>query len=137
VSSYQEVASTNLFSKATNKTPLFLGQPDDARASLASAISQYNDLLASNLASFQAANGGITARIVDTSVPFNTAINNPTAYGAPNATCYNSNGVSCLWFNDYHPAIAIQKLVAAAVANIWETTGQDFFKSGQAFLCMN
>lgn len=58
--------------------------------------------------------------IVDTAGPFNRALESPTAYGAPNATCYNSDGKSCLWFNDYHPGVAINELVAEAVADAWK-----------------
>jgi phospholipase/lecithinase/hemolysin len=84
------------------------------------SIKKYNDAIAARLATFEAANAGVTAKIVDTALPFNTAIENPTKYGAPNATCYNSDGVSCLWFNDYHPGVAVNKLVAEAVASAWK-----------------
>ncbi len=95
-------------------------QPEGSRAQEAIVIKQYNDLIASKLANFTTTNSGVTVKIVDTAVPFNTALGNPKAYGAPNATCYNSDGKSCLWFNDYHPGIAINKLVAAAVADAWK-----------------
>ena len=97
-----------------------LQRPADSRAEEAGVIKQYNDLLAARLATFATANPGVVAKIVDTAVPFNTALDNPKAYGAPNATCYSSDGKSCLWFNDYHPGIAINKLVAAAVADAWK-----------------
>nr|XP_036588154.1 fungal cellulose binding domain-containing protein [Colletotrichum truncatum]KAF6799295.1 fungal cellulose binding domain-containing protein [Colletotrichum truncatum] len=100
----------------TQKTPLMLANGADSNAQLAAAIKQYNDLIASNLAAFKAKNAGVTSWIVDTTAPFDKAINNPTAYGAPDATCFNANGLSCLWFNDYHPGVQIQKLVAQAVA---------------------
>lgn len=60
-------------------------------------ISQYNSLVKSKAAAFKSANSGTTIWVVDTQKPFNTALNNPTAYGAPNNSCYNSDGVSCLW----------------------------------------
>lgn len=105
---------------AIDKTPMMLAQAADSRAQESAVIAQYNTLLATRLAVFKAVNSGVTAVVVDTSVPFNTAIANPTAYGAPDATCYNADGTSCLWFNDYHPGIAINKLVAQAVANAWK-----------------
>jgi phospholipase/lecithinase/hemolysin len=106
---------------ATNKTPMFLEQlTADQSAQLVATIDEYNTELAARLAAFSSKNTGVTAKIVDTAAPFNKAINNPTAYGAPNATCYNSDGTSCLWFNNYHPGIAINKLVAEAVAEAWE-----------------
>jgi hypothetical protein len=36
------------------------------------------------------------------------------------ASCWNEDGVTCLWFNDYHPGLAIQDAVARAVAGDWE-----------------
>ena len=80
------------------------------------AVVTYNNLLESAISSFKSSNSGTTTYVLDTSVPFLTAINNSTAYGAPNNSCYNSDGVSCLWWNNYHPGQAIHKLVAAAIA---------------------
>ncbi|KAL1866429.1 hypothetical protein VTK73DRAFT_4734 [Phialemonium thermophilum] len=104
------------------KTPMMLAQAKSAQTQEQAAIAQYNQALADRLAAFAATAtaGAVTAKVVDTTVPFNTAINDPKAYGAPDATCYNSDGKSCLWFNDYHPGIAIQKLVAQAVVDAWK-----------------
>ncbi|KAK7429777.1 hypothetical protein QQZ08_003622 [Neonectria magnoliae] len=95
-------------------------QGEASNALLISAINQFNELLESKLAEFNQDNEGITSKIADTSVAFNTAVQDPEAFGAPDATCYNGDGVSCLWFNDYHPAVAIEKLVAAQVATDWD-----------------
>ncbi|KAK0713297.1 hypothetical protein B0T26DRAFT_612124, partial [Lasiosphaeria miniovina] len=105
-----------------NKTPSVLLQTAEAQAAEAVAIGQYNDAVAARLAAFKSKNSGVRAVVVDTAVPFNTALAAPTAYGAPNATCYNGDGVSCLWFNDYHPGVAINRLVANAVADAWKGT---------------
>lgn len=104
---------------AITKTPSVLAQSADVRKTEDAAIAKYNGLIATRLAAFEQANSGVEATIIDTAAPFNTAINNPTAYGAPNAVCYNEDGTSCLWFNDYHPGVAINKLVAQAVADAW------------------
>jgi len=49
-------------------------------------------------------------------------VDNPTAFGANStgATCFDSDGSTCLWWNNYHPGLAIQKLVGAAVAESWK-----------------
>lgn len=70
------------------------------------------------------------ARLLDTWAPFNKALENPTRYGAPNASCYNADGVSCLWFNDYHPGVEINRLVAAGAADLWK--GEFFLSQGPA-----
>ncbi|GAB1318081.1 hormone-sensitive lipase HSL [Madurella fahalii] len=103
-----------------HRTPLMLGQPVESQQAEAAAIAQYNDAIATRLEAFKSQNGGITAKIIDTSVPFNTALDSPIEYGAPNATCYDEDGTSCLWFNDYHPGVEINRLVAQAVVDAWQ-----------------
>ena len=93
-----------------------LAQSAAAQQLEATVITQYNDALATNLASFLQSNHGAVGKIVHTGAAFNKVINNPTAYGAADATCYNSDGVSCVWWNDYHPGLAVHKAVADAVA---------------------
>ena len=67
----------------------------DNAAPLSAAIASYNTLLASGLENFKAGRN-VTVKLVDTHVPFNEALDNPTEYGAPDATCYNADGVSCV-----------------------------------------
>ncbi|KAH6616066.1 carbohydrate esterase family 16 protein [Chaetomium sp. MPI-SDFR-AT-0129] len=103
------------------RTPSVLNNSDEAaQQQEAAAIDTYNAALAARLEEFTTANSGVTAKIVDTAVPFNTALDDPTAYGAPDNTCFNADGESCLWFNDYHPGVEINNLVAAAVAEAWK-----------------
>ncbi|KAK3370785.1 hypothetical protein B0T24DRAFT_650062 [Lasiosphaeria ovina] len=98
-----------------------LSIPPDV-ADLVTAITQWNGALPTRVAAFKTANPEANFTIVDTSPPWETALANPKAYGAPDATCTNSNGKSCLWFNSYHPGVAIQKLVAQAVAAAFNGT---------------
>jgi phospholipase/lecithinase/hemolysin len=64
------------------------------------AVKQYNDALKSRVAKFAAANPQAKTYVVDTTVPFMKAIDNPKAYGADNATCFDESGTKCLWWND-------------------------------------
>lgn len=106
--------------EAIHRTPAMLEQSAEAQQGGAAAIAKYNDAIATRLEAFTSQNGGVTAKVVDTTVPFNTALDHPTEYGSPDATCYNEDGTSCLWFNDYHPGVEINRLVAQAVADAWE-----------------
>ncbi|KXX79372.1 putative endoglucanase type F [Madurella mycetomatis] len=105
-----------------HRTPAMLGESVEAQQGEAAAITKYNDAMATRLEAFMSQNDGVTAKVVDTAVPFNTALDNPTEYGSPDATCYNEDGTSCLWFNDYHPGVEINRLVAQAVADAWKGT---------------
>ena len=81
-------------------TPNVAAQGALVQSQEAAAIAQYNNALTQKVAAFKAANAGVSTYILNTTTPFLTAINNPKAYGAPDALCFNGDGVSCLWFND-------------------------------------
>lgn len=83
-----------------------LAQGAQADADEAVVIAEYNSLLASGLANFTSTNTGVTARLLNTTIPFQTVIDDPQAYGAANATCYDADGTTCIWYNDYHPGQA-------------------------------
>ncbi|CAP65933.1 uncharacterized protein PODANS_5_11290, partial [Podospora anserina S mat+] len=103
-----------------HRTPVMVEETEWAQETEAAAIAKYNAAIASRAATFQAANAGSVIKIVDTGVAFNEALDNPTEYGSPDAKCWNGDGVSCLWFNDYHPGIEINRLVAEEVAEAWD-----------------
>jgi phospholipase/lecithinase/hemolysin len=84
-------------------------------ASLHSDIQTYNTKLASRLATFKASHRDVTAQLFDTAPTFKTVLDNPTAYGAPDATCVNGDGRSCLWADTYHPGLVIHELLARAL----------------------
>ena len=79
------------------RTPAMLLQSTDSQNGEAVAIAQFNTLLQSKATSFQTSNKGSKVYVFDTQVPFNTALNNPTAYGAKDASCYDASGTVCLW----------------------------------------
>lgn len=82
------------------------------------AVLHYNALLTAGRNAFVAANPGVFAPVIDVLPGFNVVLDNPTAYGAANSTCYNADGVSCLWWNDYHPGLVLQNGAADDVAVI-------------------
>jgi phospholipase/lecithinase/hemolysin len=100
------------------RTPMVLAESNDTQVQEGAAVDTYNTLLKAGVNAFKANSSGVTTWVFDTTGPFNTATNNPTTYGAPNATCFNGDGTSCLWFNNYHPGQAIHKLVAAGIATL-------------------
>lgn len=63
-------------------------------------------LVATNLANFTSVNTGVTAKLVNTTTAFQAVIDDPTTYGAANATCFDDDGTTCVWWNNYHPALA-------------------------------
>lgn len=82
---------------ALQGTPQEVALPASTTANEAPSISTFNTQLANIISAFQSAHSDAVIASVDTQASFNTALNHPTAHGAPDATCYNTNGVSCLW----------------------------------------
>ncbi|TGO36055.1 hypothetical protein BHYA_0137g00360 [Botrytis hyacinthi] len=108
-----------------DKSPMMLAYGDSVTSSEATVISAYNTELSTRVSAFETANSGTTTYVFDTQVPFNTALDAPATYGATNATCFDADGKSCLWWNNLHPGQAIQKLVAQGVA---EQVAGSFFQ---------
>lgn len=106
------------------RTPLVLAESTAVQVHEGEVIASFNAKLANAAKAWSQRNWGTTVKVIDTQGPFNTALNHPTAYGAnaTGATCFDSDGVTCLWWNNYHPGQAIQKLVAKNVANSWAKT---------------
>ncbi|SPJ72286.1 related to cellulose-binding GDSL lipase/acylhydrolase [Fusarium torulosum] len=107
----------------TELTPTMIRQGAESNAMLVKSITHYNSQIATRLKTFKNKNSGVKAIVVDTSVAFKKAIKSPQNYGAPDALCYNADGKSCLWHDDYHPGIAINRLVAEDVASALEANG--------------
>ncbi|GFF57121.1 hypothetical protein IFM51744_09099 [Aspergillus udagawae] len=94
------------------RSPVFIDRGSEAVSQDAAAIAKYNSLLQTHLHNFLSSHPNAKAKFIDMQQPFNQALNNPTAYGAPNATCVNWDGHSCLWRDPYHPGVAIHELNA-------------------------
>lgn len=85
-------------------SPSVQGQGAATVAAEGAAVKQYNDALKSRITAFAAANPKAKTYVVDTTTPFMTAIDDPKAYGADNATCFDESGTKCLWWNDVSPS---------------------------------
>ncbi|KAI9642487.1 hypothetical protein NHQ30_009292 [Ciborinia camelliae] len=115
-----------------DKSPMMLAYGDSITSSEAIVIAAYNNELNSQVAAFKSANTDVTTHVFDTQIPFNTALNDPTTYGAKSSTCYDADGTTCLWWNNLHPGQAIQKLVAEGVAEQLSGTFFQVSSSGSA-----
>lgn len=100
---------------ALDRTPSLLSVGFEVSPKVHDVIQDYNSLLTSSVPAFQAAHPGSSLAIVDEQPVFNDILDNPQAYGAPNATCFNDDGYSCLWWNNFHPGLAIQGALGDAV----------------------
>jgi phospholipase/lecithinase/hemolysin len=99
-------------------TPLVVAEGAADAADVGEAVVLYNQLLTQAVQQWRSETSGVSTWIFDTTTPFETVINDPTAYGAPDNLCYNADGVSCIWYNNYHPGQAIHKLIAQGLASL-------------------
>ncbi|KAF7882785.1 uncharacterized protein EAF02_006148 [Botrytis sinoallii] len=95
-----------------DQAPVFAKQTAQNMDYVRGNISTYNADLVTRLATFEAANSGVTGTVFNTTESFYTVLDDPATYGSPDVTCMNADGTSCLWYDSYHPGQAIQKLVA-------------------------
>lgn len=95
-----------------NNAPSFLGQA--GLDNLVSNITAYNDALDTRLETFKSANSAVAAQLIATEASFEAVLSDPTAYGATDATCSNTDGTTCVWYDGYHAGQAIHRLVAQA-----------------------
>ena len=96
-----------------HRTPAMMAQDEAVRDIEAAAVARYNSLLDAGKRAFEAANPGVWTKIIDTTQSFAFALDNPSFYGIPDATCTNPDGLSCFWTDDYHPGVIIQRSVNA------------------------
>jgi hypothetical protein len=109
-------------------TPAMLLESAADQQAMAAAITQFNNLLNDETNTLITTLGGNQfpasgldtnfAQLVGTQIAFSFMIEDPTAYGAPNASCYNPDGTSCLWTDPYNPGQQLQSLVSSYVAEI-------------------
>ncbi|KKY14570.1 putative carbohydrate esterase family 16 protein [Diplodia seriata] len=106
-----------------DKAPAFASQDETKLTQMRSDIADYNTALQTRWTAFQAANSGATGQVFNTTPSFEKVINDPTSYGATDATCQSGDGTSCVWTDTYHPGLAVHKLVAQAfmdaTADLW------------------
>ncbi len=106
-----------LIPAATDRSP-YITQGENANYTvthLKAAIASWNTKLTQKADAFATKHSDAVVKVVDTQPAFNDLLD----AGGDAANCYNEDGVTCLWFNDYHPGLEIQDAVAQAVAEAW------------------
>ncbi|KAF2757611.1 hypothetical protein EJ05DRAFT_511396 [Pseudovirgaria hyperparasitica] len=87
-----------------HRAPVFnYGDTAGNGPSVEQVTSSWNSAMKKGNSKFQNAHRDAKAQIVDPTDTFNTILNDPTKYGAPNATCYSVSGNPCLWVDFIHP----------------------------------
>ena len=98
-----------------DRAPIALQAGPQTVANILTNVTAFNQVLRDEAQVFLNEHPSARISIVDTSIPFNQVLNSPTQNGAANASCDDSNGHSCLWSNNAHPATAIHQALSEAV----------------------
>ena len=108
-----------------DQTPAMLKRSAADRAAMATAISDFNALLNDETTALYNANcwsdqfpnyaagSPCFAQVI---VPgWSFILDDPTEYGAANASCINPDGVSCLWTDEWNPGQILQDIITTYV----------------------
>ncbi|RAH64319.1 SGNH/GDSL hydrolase family protein [Aspergillus aculeatinus CBS 121060] len=96
----------------TSRSPLFLEQGNATVARHAAYLATFNRNLEAMVQGLRGEFGGVTTVFYDAWSFMTKVLDDPTAYGFPDATCINDDGVSCVWWNNYHPGMKYHLLQA-------------------------
>ncbi|KAL3475185.1 GDSL lipase/esterase [Aspergillus californicus] len=96
----------------TSRTPYFTEQGEATMEQQAAYLEVYNQELQSMVTSLSGNSTEITTVLYDSWSFMTDVLDNPTEYGFQDATCINEDGVTCVWWNDYHPSAKYHQLQA-------------------------
>ncbi|CAI7587092.1 unnamed protein product [Penicillium glandicola] len=97
----------------TSRAPEIADQGATIQAGHAAWLAAFNTALETMVDEFIADNSGTTTVLYDTFSFMTKILDDPTTYGFTDATCIDSTGATCVWWNSYHPGYAYHKLQAA------------------------
>ncbi|PYH49047.1 SGNH/GDSL hydrolase family protein [Aspergillus saccharolyticus JOP 1030-1] len=96
----------------TSRSPLFLAEGNATVAQHAAYLAVYNQNLKTMVEEFKREHQDVTTVLYDAWSFMTKILDDPTAYGFPDATCINDDGTSCIWWNNYHPGMKYHLLQA-------------------------
>jgi len=88
---------------------------------LGDRINEWNTALPAYVTNFTRTHPGVTASLFDVNTMFQTVLNHPKKYGFKDATSYCSNS-NCIWADQVHATYAMQKIIAANMAQLLGTS---------------
>ncbi|OQD71930.1 hypothetical protein PENPOL_c001G04883 [Penicillium polonicum] len=107
----------------TDRSPMVINEGPEAVKTYATWVKAYNDGLQSMIDDFKLSHNDTTIVLYDTWSFMLRILDDPQTYGFPNATCFDDNGTSCIWWNHYHPGQNYHKLQAADMIQYLQPLG--------------
>ncbi|PWY78524.1 cellulose-binding GDSL lipase/acylhydrolase [Aspergillus sclerotioniger CBS 115572] len=96
----------------TDRTPMFIDQGSETTAAVGAYLGVYNRNLKDMVERWGRERGDVITVFYDAWSFMTKVLDDPTAYGFPDATCINDDGTSCVWWNNYHPGMKYHALQA-------------------------
>jgi len=91
--------TTNSAFQALDRAPNYVNQGPAIAGIVKTNIQIWNSQFKKSAAQWAADHTDTNVKLLNTHSIVANILDNPTKYGAPDATCYNSTGTSCLWWN--------------------------------------
>ncbi|OQE47544.1 hypothetical protein PENCOP_c001G06049 [Penicillium coprophilum] len=107
----------------TDRSPMIIKEGPEAVKTYATWVKAYNNGLQTMINDFKSSHTDTTIVLYDTWSFMPKILDDPQTYGFPNATCFNENGTSCIWWNHYHPGQNYHKLQAADMKQYLQPLG--------------
>ncbi|KAH8700789.1 hypothetical protein BGW36DRAFT_425598 [Talaromyces proteolyticus] len=101
------------------ESPFWESQGTTVVQELANYLTVFNGAIKNMTSNFQQKYSDATVVFYDSFTLMTAILASPTKYGYPNdtaASCYNSDGSTCVWWNSLHPGYKFHQLMAEELA---------------------
>ncbi|KAJ5137660.1 hypothetical protein N7476_008274 [Penicillium atrosanguineum] len=107
----------------TSRSPFILAEGAQASEAHAAWVTAYNDGLDTMVERFRRKHSDVKTVVYDTWSFMTNILDYPEEYGYPDSTCINDDGISCIWWNNYHPGLKYHRLQATNMKQYLEPFG--------------
>ncbi|KAJ5669083.1 hypothetical protein N7462_010153 [Penicillium macrosclerotiorum] len=108
---------------SVSRSPYILDQGESVSELHAAWTTVFNNGLSAMIKDFKTNHKDVVTVLYDSWTFMTGILDNPTAYGYPDATCIDDDGESCVWWNNYHPGQKYHRLQAADMKKYLQPLG--------------
>ncbi|QKX53041.1 uncharacterized protein TRUGW13939_00112 [Talaromyces rugulosus] len=100
--------------------PMYQAEGETVVQEMANYLTVFNQAIANIVTNFEQTYTSTTVVLYDTFTFMSAILASPTAYGYASddaASCYNADGITCVWWNNLHPDQVYHQLMASDMAS--------------------
>ena len=109
----------------TDRSPYIASLGADKQAVYSDWVNTFNGQLGQRIPQFTASHDGAVAATYDYHQWMQVVLDDAPASGFPDGSCVNGDGVSCIWYNDYHVGSRFNQLLAERMLPAMNSLGFD------------